>query len=64
VVYPDQHAAFQKDYEERDYDFKAVIAEGFGHSFAPVDSNDKGESIDLRSEVSDFFSRHLMNRSN
>jgi len=63
VVYPDQHVAFQKDYEERGYDFKAVIAEGFGHSFAPVDSNDNGESIDLRSEVSDFFSRHLMNRN-
>ena len=64
VVYPDQHAAFQKDYEDRGYDFKAVIAEGFGHSFAPVDSNDNGESIDLRSEVGDFFSRHLVGRSN
>jgi acetyl esterase/lipase len=59
VVYPDQHAAFQKDYMERGFDFKAVIVEGFGHSFAPVDSNASGESIDFRSELSDFFSSHL-----
>lgn len=59
VVYPDQHAAFQLDYDERGGDFKAVIVEGFGHSFAPVDSNDAGKSIDLRSEITDFFSHHL-----
>lgn len=59
VVYPDQHESFQKDYLERGHDFKALIVEGFGHSFAPVDSNEAGESIDLRSELTDFFSRNL-----
>ncbi|MGB7452982.1 MAG: alpha/beta hydrolase [Lysobacterales bacterium] len=59
VVYPNQHEAFQKDYDERGYDFKAVLVEGFGHSFAPEDSNESGETIDLRSELTDFFSHHL-----
>ena len=59
VVYPDQHEAFQKDYEERGYDFKAVLVEGYGHSFAPVDSNVSGERIDLRPDIRDFFTRHL-----
>lgn len=62
VVYPDQHAAFQRDYDERGYDFNAVIVEGFGHSFAPVDSNDSGKTIDLRSEITGFFSNHLADR--
>lgn len=62
VVYPDQHVAFQKDYQERNFDFKAVIVEGFGHSFAPVDSNESGDRIDLRSELTDFFSCCLTNR--
>lgn len=62
VVYPDQHAAFQKDYQERGFDFKAVIVENFGHSFAPVDSNESGETIDLRSQLADFFSYHLTHR--
>ncbi len=59
VVYPDQHEAFKKDYEERGYEFEAVIAEGFGHSFAPVDKNDYGNALDLRSAITGFFSRHL-----
>ena len=59
VVYPDQHETFQKDCEERGYDFKAIIVEGFGHSFAPVDTNASGKSIDLRAEIQNFFSRHL-----
>jgi len=60
VVYPDQHERFHKDYSERGFDFKAVLIEGFGHSFAPVDSNDAGDTIDLRSELTDFFSSHLV----
>ena len=63
VVYPDQHAAFQKDYEERGNSFNAVIVEGFGHSFAPRDSNEHGKSIDLRTEITDFFSRHLAEKT-
>lgn len=59
VVYPDQHESFQRDYLERGYDFKALVIEGFGHSFAPVDSNEAGVSIDLRSELTDFFSHKL-----
>jgi len=62
VVYPDQHAAFQRDYEERGYNFKAVIVAGFGHSFAPRDTNAYGETIDLSTEISSFFSRHLLDQ--
>lgn len=60
VVYPDQHDAFQKDYEDRGYHFTAVVVEGFGHSFAPMDTNKSGQSVDLRSTVTDFFASHLM----
>ena len=63
VVLPDQHDIFQRDYEDRGYDFKAICIEGFGHSFAPMDSNNSGKTIDLRSALTDFFSIHLMDRS-
>lgn len=59
VVYPDQHAAFKKDYQEHGFDFKEVIAWGFGHSFAPVDVNAAGERIDLGPEITRFLARHL-----
>ena len=59
VVYPDQHEWFQSDYWSRKLSFKAIIADGFGHSFAPLDRNDKGEQIDLRDEIADFFTQHL-----
>ena len=59
VVYPDQPARFQADYRSRNLTFTAIIAEGFGHSFAPRDTNDSGESIDLGREIADFFSLHL-----
>jgi len=62
VVHPNQHMAFQKDYEQRGYPFKGVIVEGYGHSFAPTDANAAGENIDLRAEISDFFSLHLADR--
>lgn len=60
VVYPQQHLAFQKDYLERGLDFREHIVEGFGHAFAPVDSNTAGKTIDLRSEITDFFIRQLL----
>lgn len=59
VVLPDQHAAFQSDCEERNYQFQAVIAEGFGHSFAPRDSNAADQRIDMGPVISEFFSSHL-----
>jgi len=64
VVYPDQHEAFQRDYEERGCEFKSIIVEGFGHSFAPEAENASGKKIDLRAEITDFFSRHLVDRNN
>lgn len=63
VVYPDQHEAFQKDYEARGFEFKAVMVEGFGHSFAPVDTNASGETVDMRSELKEFFTLHLGERT-
>lgn len=60
VVYPDQHKAFQNDYDERSYNFKAIVAEGFGHSFTPRDTNAAGNTIDLQQEISDFFIRYLV----
>lgn len=59
VVYPDQHEAFKKDYGQRGYEFEAIMIEGFGHSFAPVDRNDAGDTIDLRAAITGFFTRHL-----
>ena len=59
IVFPDQHEAFKTDCEERSYNFKAIIAEGFGHSFAPVATNAAGSSIDLRRDITAFFERHL-----
>jgi len=59
VVYPDQHEAFRKDYEKRGYEFEAVMLEGFGHSFAPIDKNAAGDAVDLRAKISDFFTHHL-----
>ena len=59
VVYPDQHEALQNDYNERACSFKAIVAEGFGHSFTPRATNSSGKTIDLQQEISDFFTRHL-----
>ncbi len=55
VVQPQQHDAFQSDYLERGCDFREIIVEGFGHAFAPVDSNTAGKTIDLRSEITGLF---------
>lgn len=59
VVHLDQHERFQSDYHSKNLNFKAVIADGFGHSFAPRDTNERGESIDLSKDISDFFLTHL-----
>jgi acetyl esterase/lipase len=59
VVHPDQHAVFQNDYEEKGHHFNAVLLEGFGHSFAPRDKSNSGNSIDMGPDITDFFSRHL-----
>jgi acetyl esterase/lipase len=59
VVYPDQHEAFKNDYRQRGYEFEELIVKGFGHSFAPVERNESGDAIDLRANISDFFTRHL-----
>lgn len=60
IVYPDQHEAFRKDYTQRGFEFEALMLEGFGHSFAPVDKNALGDAIDLRATVAGFFTRHLV----
>ena len=59
VVYPDQHEAFQRDYEERGFCFRPVIAAGFAHSFCPVDVNDAGIRIDLRKSITGFLDEHV-----
>jgi acetyl esterase/lipase len=59
VVHPDQHAMFQKDYQQKGHSFKALVLDGFGHSFSPRDTNATGTSIDLGSDISSFFSDHL-----
>ncbi len=59
VVFPEQHNAFQSDYKQRGGDFKAIVLEDFGHSFAPRDTSQSGETIDLGPEITDFFNRCL-----
>lgn len=63
VVFPDQHQRFQRDCEELGYPFSAIIAQGFGHSFAPRDSNDAGKRLDLAPQIAAFFARHLAGSS-
>lgn len=60
VVYPDQHERFQQDYRERGLPFEAVVARGFGHSFAPRDRNEDGETLDLGGVITRFLERHLV----
>ena len=64
IVYPDQHQRFQRDYEDLGYSFTAIEARGFGHSFAPRDLNDAGESLDLPPRSVAFFTRHLVDGGN
>ncbi len=64
VVLPDQHEAFKNDYEKRGYSFKALVVEEFGHSFTPRDTNTSGKSIDLRTDITNFFFQHLSDMQN
>lgn len=59
IVYPDQHEAFRSDCEERGYAFEEVIAGGFGHSFAPRDTNRHGDTLDTGPDIVRFLARHL-----
>ena len=59
IVRPDQHEAFRQDYEERGFSFTEVIVEGFGHTFAPRDTNSTGQRIDLGPDILAFLNRHL-----
>ena len=60
IVTPDQHAAFEADYRKRGHCFRAIIAKGFGHSFAPRDCNALGQTIDIGTEITGFFSACLI----
>jgi acetyl esterase/lipase len=59
IVYPDQHEAFRADCEARGYAFEGIIAGGFEHSFAPRDTNSRGEMLDTGPRIVRFLSRHL-----
>ena len=59
VVYPDQHDMFQNDYETNGHHFEAVVIDGFGHSFAPSDSNATGQHIDVGPDIVSFLSKYL-----
>ena len=59
TVRPDQHQKFEQDYKDRGYDFKGILVEDFGHSFAPRDTNETGKTIDLQEEISAFLSQYL-----
>jgi acetyl esterase/lipase len=60
VVYFDQHEAFRDDCAENGYAFESIVAGDFGHSFAPRDTNDRGERIDLEADIVEFLGRHLL----
>jgi acetyl esterase/lipase len=59
IVYPDQHLRFEADCQELGIPFQAIMARGFGHSFAPRDRNGAGEEIDLGPAVAEFLDRYL-----
>ena len=60
VVYFDQHEALRDDCLEKGYPFEEIIAGGFGHSFAPRDKNDHGDSLDLEADIVEFLGRQLL----
>lgn len=60
VVYFDQHEALRHDCLDRGYPFEEIVAGGFGHSFAPRDSNKEGESLDLEADIVEFLGRQLL----
>ena len=59
IVWPDQHQAFESDCKERNYEFRGLVAKGFGHTFSPRDSNSEGHDLDLGPEIVKFFTRYL-----
>jgi acetyl esterase/lipase len=63
IVRPDQHEQFRADCVARAYSFEEFIAEGFGHSFAPRDTNARGESLDTGPRIVRFLERWLAPRS-
>jgi acetyl esterase/lipase len=63
IVYPDQHRQFSEDCASRDFPFEGVIARGFGHSFAPRDTNAGGEELDTGPEIVRFLARYLDGRT-
>lgn len=59
IVYPSQHEMFQSDYRDRGLTFVPRIVPGFGHAFAPRDSNSDGLEIDLGPEIIRFLDEYL-----
>ena len=60
VVYFDQHEALRDDCLGKEYPFEEIIAGGFGHSFAPRDTNDHGDPVDLEADIVEFLGRQLL----
>jgi acetyl esterase/lipase len=60
IVYPQQHEMFQADYEGSGLNFEAIVVDGAGHSFAPLDTTKTGQRIDLGRDIIRFFSTHLV----
>ena len=56
---PDQHEQFRADCVARAYSFEELIAGGFGHSFAPRDTNARGEDLDTGPRIVRFLARFL-----
>lgn len=59
TVYPQQHGMFKDDYKSGGHDFEAVMIEGAGHSFSPIDRTEAGHKINLAARISGFLSTHL-----
>lgn len=59
IVRPDQHQLFRADCAARAYPFEELIAEGFGHSFAPRDTNERGERLDTGPQIVRFLESFL-----
>jgi len=59
TVLPDQHEGFRADCESRGYAFEEIVARGFGHTFAPRDTNNQGELLDTGPQIVNFLQRHL-----
>jgi acetyl esterase/lipase len=62
IVRPNQHEQFRADCVARNYPFEELIAEGFGHSFAPRDTNARGERLDTGPRIVRFLERYLAPR--